>query len=181
MGLLSFRDFTKLILPFVFFSFTRICIITKEKIDNFFSLYQVGFIFPLILSTIFVALGINIQMVEWINDVPRHAGAYNNAHTLAYQMSFYSFFFCYNYLLSEKQSSKVNKISCFMVILSLYCLFNSHTRTAYIGFALFWCVFLYGYKKKIFLLFILSFIIIGLLFSPQINKIFFKEKEKCEF
>ena len=95
----EFREFAKLTLPIVFFFFTTTCISEKYKIDSFFICHVIGFLIPLILSTVFIILGLNIQMVEFLSKVPRHSGVYNGAHTLAYQMSFYSFIFCYNYSL----------------------------------------------------------------------------------
>ena len=91
----EFREFSRLTLPFVFFFFTTTCVYEKIKIDSFFIFFQIGFLIPLILSTVFILLCWNIQLVEHLSKVPRHSGVYSGAHTLAYQMSFFFIHICF--------------------------------------------------------------------------------------
>ena len=161
-------------MPFVFFFFPKTCICEKQRIDSFFSFYQIGFLIPLLLSTAFIILGLKIQLVEYLSEVPRHSGVYYGAHALAYQMSLFSFIFCYNYFLSDNRNKNIRLLSLLMLFLSIYCLYQSHTRTAYIGFVLFWGKFLYSITKKYFIFFFALFFILVLLYSSHISNIFLK-------
>ena len=179
-GTHQFRDFSKLTLPFVFFFYTRTCILEKDKIDSFFKFYIIGFFIPLILSTICIVLGLNIQAVEFLSKVPRHSGVYNGAHTLAYQMSFFSFVFCYNLFLSDNKNRNIKIFCWIMFIFTVFCLFKSYTRTAYIGFVLFWGIFFFGNNRKYFYILAMILVIIGTLFSYQLSNIFLKQKGEAD-
>ena len=62
------------------------------------------------------------------------------------------------------------------MLISLYCLYQSHTRTAFIGFVVFWAGFLYGVNKKYFRFFILIILILSVFFSSQLTNIFLKKE-----
>ena len=174
----EFEDFIKLISPFVFFFSAKIFLNNKNKIEKFLVCYKLGFFFPLLISTLFIILGLRIQMVEFWSEVPRHSGVYSGSHALAYQMLFYSYFFSFYLIITKNKNTKIKIISGVMFALSVYCLYQSHTRTAFIGFFLFWTIFLWRYNRKKFFYFSIFIIIFGIVFSSQLINIFLKKTDE---
>jgi O-antigen ligase len=172
------QGFTKLLLPFVFFFSAITFFKTKQQIEHFLVFYKVGFFIPLLISTIFIILGIRIQMVEFWNQVPRHAGVYSGSHVLAYQMLFFSFIFCFYQSLSIKSNTVIKCFATIMLVLSVYCLYQSHTRTALIGFILFWSIFLWGFNRKYFFIFSFICILFAIFFSSLISNIIWKKVDQ---
>ena len=169
------KEYAKLTMPFVYYAFARLVVIDKKQIDYVFKLYSFSFAIPIILSSIYIILGKNIQLVEWVSKVPRHAGVYSNSHTLAYQMLIFSFIFCYNYFVNPNRTKNFKLVNLIILMISLFCLYKSHTRTALVGIVIFWSIFLFGFNKKYFLYTAIIVGILGVAYGSTINKIFLKD------
>ena len=118
-------------------------------------------------------------MIEWHNKLPRYSGAFPGSHTLAYAMLFFSFFYCILHHVYQFNNSLNRFIIGFFLILSFYCLLKSHTRTAIIGFILFWYIYLWGKNKRTFFITIIIAVFVGIVFSGYIYKFIFK-KDKID-
>jgi hypothetical protein len=172
------RRTAQTILPFIVFFSVR-TIITETKQTKILIIFLViGFLIPIALSTYNIFLGKSIQMVEWHNKLPRFAGAFGGIHTLSYSMLFFSFLYCILHYIYRFKYSLNRLIISFLFILSAYCLYKSLTRTAMIGFLLFWLVYLWGKNKKAFFIAITLSILVGVTFSDHIHSIIFKKQER---
>ena len=58
----------------------------------------------------------------------------------------------------------------------MFCLFKSVVRTAYLGFLLFWSIYLWGYSKKYFTLFLVGLLCVTCLYAGMTKTIFFQTK-----
>ena len=101
-------------------------------------------------------------------------GAFTSSHVLAYIMLFFSFLYCVLNNLYEFKNPLNRYIISLFLLLSIYCLYKSHTRTALIGFVIFWFVYLWGNNKKLFLGATVLTIFAGIIYSGQIYKLIFK-------
>jgi O-antigen ligase len=67
-----------------------------------------------------------------------------------------------------------------MLVLSTYCLYQSHTRTALIGFVLFWSIFLWGNYKRIFLIGGILVLILSFFFLGNISRLIWKKEKQAD-
>jgi O-antigen ligase len=94
-------------------------------------------------------------------------------------MLVFAFIFCYETFITDKRKTRLLNYS--MLILAVYCQFQSHTRTSYIGFVLFWAIFFFGTSKKYFYYLMIVVIAGSLIFSSQITSIFVKKEGEIDF
>lgn len=168
----------ELLLPFILFFSAMTFINRMDQVKHITLLYALGFILPLLFSTVFILLGLRVQMIEFWNKVPRHAGVYSGSHALAYQMLFYSYFFGFHRLIKGNQRNLNKYFFIGMLVLSIYCLYQSHTRTAIIGFLIFWIIHLYGLNKKSFYLLLIIGFFAAFVFQSQIGALFWKKSNE---
>lgn len=172
------REVAILILPFLLFFSVRTFIKDSKQLRTLLIAIFFGFLIPITLSTFNITTGRNIHLVEFWNQLPRHAGAFGGSHTLAYIMLLVSFFFCILYKTYQFKNIINRSIIYILLILSFFCLYQSHTRTAIIGFMLFWFIYLFGNSKKLFFLAVLLIIVAGVIFQAQIRSLFWKTPEE---
>jgi O-antigen ligase len=169
------RKFAKTILPVLLFFSVRMLITDSKQLKTLLIIIVIAFIIPIILSTYNVVTGRSIEMIEIWNKLPRHAGAFTSSHTLAYVMLFFSFFFCILNHVNQKKNIFFRIVILFFLLLSFYCLYQSHTRTAYFGFIIFWFIYLWGTHRKLFYVALVLSIIVGIIFQSLIFQIIFKK------
>jgi len=171
------RDVARTILPFLLFFSVRMFITESTQVRTLVIVLALAFLIPIILSTYNIVLGRNIMVVEIWNKLPRHSGAFGGPHTLAYTMLFFSFLYCILRQVYQFKNFLPRFIICIFLILSFYCLYQSHTRTAIAGFILFWVIYLFGNNKKLFLVAIVLSILVGIMFQNHIYKLVFKKDQ----
>jgi hypothetical protein len=173
----TIHGLARTILPFLLFFSVRLCITDSNKLKTFLVIIVIAFVIPIIVSTVNVMLDRSIEMIERWNQLPRHTGGLSSSHTLAYNMLFFSFLYCIlNYIY--KFINIYNRLFIYlMIIFSFYCLYQSHTRTVYIGFMIFWFIYLWGNNKKLFYGAILLSVVVGIIFHSHVLKIFFKTEQ----
>lgn len=172
------RKVAQTTLPFLLFFSVRIFITRQSQMNTLLTALVLGFLIPITLSTYNVALGRNIQMVEFWNKLSRHSGAFAGSHILAYTMFFFSFFFClFNHFVQPSRRLLRFAIGAFF-LLSIYCLYQSHTRTALIGFIAFWFIYLWGKNRKSFFAAIVVSALAGIIFYGHINSLIWKKNER---
>jgi O-antigen ligase len=136
-----------------------------------------GFLIPITVSTYNVVLGRHIEMIEFWNQVPRHTGAFSGSHVLAYTMLFFSFLYCILHHVYQFENSISRYFIGMFLLLSVYCLYQSHTRTAIIGLIIFWYIYLWGNRKKLFYGAIVLSIVGGIVFHSNITRLVLKKSE----
>jgi len=113
-------------------------------------------------------------MVNYWTGIERFEGAFTSSHPLAYAMLFFSFVYC---LLNRihKLEGKLSRFGLsFFHLLAIYCLYKSYTRTAMVGFIIFWSIYLWGTNKKRFFLAIMACVLITILSYQKIEVIFWQ-------
>ena len=166
----------RVILPFVVFLSVRTFVNDQKQINALLISLCIAYIIPILLSTNDIILSKNIDRVEYLSGVTRFSGVFHGSHILAYAMIIFSFLYC---LLSERSilKSNLSKIAVtLLLVLSIFCLYKSYTRTAYIGFLVFWTVYLFSAKSKIrTIIFISTFVLI--LISANFQEVFWKSEK----
>jgi O-antigen ligase len=170
------RRTSQAILPFILFFSIRTFITETKQVRALLIFLVLGFIIPIAFSTYNIILGKSIQMIEWHNQLPRFAGAFTGIHTLSYSMLFFSFLYCILHHIYQFRNSLNRFLVGFILILSAYCLYKSLTRTAMVGFILFWLIYLWGINKRAFFIAIVISVIVGVVFSNHIYSIVFKKE-----
>ena len=167
----------RVILPFIIFLAVRIFITESKQIGAVVITIVLGYIMPIVISTYRVMTDRDIEMVEWWNKLERHMGVFSSSHDLAYNMFFFVFFCCFlNQIYRFKNS--INKyIMSLFFLLSIYCLYQSHTRTVIIGFIIFLLIYLFGNKRKWFYGAMVLSIVAGIIFHSFIFKLIFKKDQ----
>jgi len=117
-------------------------------------------------------------MVEYLNKLPRHAGAFSGSHVLAYIMLFFSFLYCLAQRTPQLKKAHFRFVISIFLLLSIYCLYQSHTRTALFGFVIFWFIYLWGKNKKIFFVSIVLAIFAGFIYLDNINSLIWKKAQE---
>ena len=171
------RKVAQTILPFVLFFSVRMFITESNQIKVLLIALILAFLIPITVSIYNIKLGRSIEMIEFWNKVPRHGGAFSSSHILAYIMLFFSFLYCTLHHVYQFENSFHRLVINFFLILSVYCLYQSHTRTAYFGFVIFWFIYLFGNKKKLFYGAIVLSVIVGIVFHSQIFSLIFKKSQ----
>lgn len=171
------RKVIQVTLPFLLFFSVRMFITHSSQMSALSIALVLGFLIPICLSTYYVATGQSIEMTEYWNKLPRFQGAFSGSHTLAYAMLFFSFL----YSIFHHAYQVKNTISRFVIysflILSVYCLYQSHTRTALIGFVVFWFMYLWGKNRKSFYAAIVACAVISMIFYGHISSLIWKKNE----
>ena len=172
------RNVAEVTLPFLLFFSVRMFITRQSQMNTLLIALVLGFLIPIIVSTYHVALGRSIEMIEFWNKVPRHMGAFSGSHTLAYAMLFFSFFYCILHHVFQLNKCLHRFGIHALLLLSLYCLYQSHTRTALIGFIAFWFIYLWGKNRKSFFAAIVVSALAGIIFYGHINSLIWKKNER---
>ena len=169
------RKTAKMILPFIVFFSVRTFITQRKQVKFLLIFLVLGFLIPIGFSTYSILLGKSIGMVETHSQLARFSGAFTGIHTLAYSMLFFSFLYCILHHIYRFKSNLNRVIIGFLLILSVFCLYKSLTRTTMIGFIIFWSIYLWGTNKKAFFIFIALSALSSIFFSDVLYTIFFKK------
>jgi len=171
------RKVAQTILPFVLFFSVRMFIMELNQARALLIALILAYIIPITVSTYNVVLGRSIEMIEFWNQLARHSGAFSGSHVLAYTMLFFSFFYCILHRIYQFKKKLHRLVIYFFLMLSVYCLYQSHTRTALIGFMIFWFICLWGNNKKLFYGAIVLSILGGIVFHGHIVRLVLKKAE----
>ena len=173
-------------LPFVMFLAARIFITESKQISVILIAIVVGYLVPIAESTYGIISGQGIEMVSYWTGIERFAGSFRGSHTLAYAMLFFSITCC---LLNwtRQFNGKLSRFGLLVFhLLAIFCLYKSYTRTAIVGFIIFWSIYLWGANKKRLFLAIIACGLIAIFASQKVETIFWQtgafnsgERFKC--
>lgn len=172
-------DFTivaRVTLPFIVFFATRILITEPKQIHTILVALIIGYLMPIVTSTYMIIVGRGIEIVDYWTKITYFQGLYGGSHGLGYAMLFFSFIYCL-----QKQTCQLNgrlaKSGLLVIqLLAIFCLFKSYTRTAMVGFIIFWVIYLWGFNKKRFILAIIASVLLAIVASQQVKIIFLKTR-----
>ena len=172
------RKVTQTILPFLLYFSVRMFVRRTAHLNALFVALVIGFLIPIAVSTFNVVLGRSIELVEYWNKLPRHSGAFAGSHILAYTMLFFSYIYCLALRTPQLKKPYIfGGISVFL-LLSIYCLYESHTRTALFGFVIFWTLYLWGNSKRLFFIAVLLAFFASFTYIDQINSLIWKKGQE---
>ena len=167
------RETIRQLFPFVCFVAIRGIISTEKetKIAVYFML--IGFIVIIWPNAYYIYKGVTLAKVLYITGIERHRGIFQNIHTMAHTMLSFSFLFAYYiYLKKFKPYRFFNLFLVLSMLLSIYGIYKSVTRTVIIGFLLFWSLFLFKYSKKLLIIFLVVSLSAFILYEAKVELIF---------
>lgn len=177
------QEVLKLLLPLLTYTVVKNSVRDKEQYLRTVFLLLVGLAIPLIISAALIAVGEGVQSISYWTGIPRYEGVFAGPHTLAHAATFFLIVTTLYVNLKAKSSNgftwvmtpgKVIVIAL-MVMVVLYCLYESKTRTPILGLIVFLWVFLYRTNKKILIGGTIGLLIAGILSAPIIVPRFFND------
>ena len=166
----------RITLPFIIFFASRLFITNSKQIGILLFALVIGYIMPIFSSTYDILVGRGVEMLNYWTQMQRYEGNFTSSHTFAYSMLFFSFIFCFIKNFCQLNNNMKKYLIFVLLFATFFCLYKSYTRTAFVGFFIFWSVYLYGSNKKYFVYAILLFFIIGIFFFPKASAIFWNSE-----
>jgi O-antigen ligase len=159
----------KLLIPLLSYTATKSIVRDEAQYLELLAWLLAGSTLMAVASTIVIATGGGVDMVNYWTGLARWRGVYNNSHDLGLSMTLFlmaaSLYFVIhqrrraNGGLSSKPRYLISAGLVIAILLALFCLYKSEVRTAILGLAVFLFVLLYGINKR---LLIIGGIIVGL-------------------
>ena len=168
------RIVTQVTLPFILFFAARVMIKKPEEIKLLLTVLIIAYSVLLIGSFYQIMQGTSIKMVESITGIERHAGIFKKIKPFSFAMYLFSIIFYFQIIINRLNSGQIKWALFFLLLISLFCIFKSYARSAYIGLMIFWATSLWGYNKKYFTVVLILSLIIGFIFYTPLWEIFFK-------
>jgi O-antigen ligase len=164
----------RVVMPFLLLFIARTFLQNIQQIKIVIIALIYGYVIPIIFSSYSVFIAKNVDRVEYLTGISRSSGIYQGPHAFAYAMLIFSFIYCiYQQFKIEKKL--YFKITINMILLlSILCLYSTYTRTAFVGFVIFWLILGYSKTNKLnFIILALGALII-IFSSQQLEKVFWK-------
>ena len=181
----SVKTYIKWILPLVTYMVLKRTINSHEQYIKLIYVLIIGYLIPIIWNFIVIVQGKGLGLVIYWTGLERYEGIYHGVHTMAHNMGFFIMLIALYYVLT-KESTTI-KISAFkyiilfiLVLLALYCIYKSGTRTVYVGLLVFFIAWLFKYNKKLLVLFSIMSVVTILLAAPILKTLFFDVVEAVE-
>jgi len=170
----SYVEWTaRVILPFLIFFSVRTFVNDRYDVEMVLIALCIGYLIPISVSVYTVAFGQSIERVDYLSKVIRYRGAFKGTHVLGYSMLFFSFLYCLMKRMTIVRKQTLIGISVFL-ILSVFCLYKSYTRTALVGFTIFWLIYLWSDPKKIRFWICIVSAFTAIITSQTLEKVFWK-------
>ena len=173
----NIREMSKVIFPmFIYFlaRSSRISIVDTYKV---LFVLVVVFSFPMIFNALLIVGNYGSRGIGYWTGIERFQGIYGGPHTLAHESLIYIFLVVFMMYLMQLAKVKFDKkwIYFFLVVivLALFNVYKSYTRTVYFGLTLFAIIFLIGNKKYLFVTIISLIAFIFIAQSEAFRTLFF--------
>jgi hypothetical protein len=138
----------------------------------------VGYALLIFGSFVEVLRGTSIGKYEFYSQVQRHQGLFLRIHVFAYVLLCFSFL--YGLILThakiEQRCWRVGLLLSYAV--SLFCLYKTYTRTAFVGLCLFWLTYFCGRKRTFLFAYLIAVLSIGVICHGTIENIFWKTADR---
>ena len=171
------RQVMRVVLPFLLFFAARVSINNNEQIRIILIFLILGYAYPILGSMFDILQGISVDMIVYQTGVERYKGQFFKIHAFGHSMAFFSFIYALSNQYMQDGKKIVKILLFFLFLASIFCLFKSYVRTAFLGFLLFWGLYLWGYRKRYFALFLVGLLCIVCLYMGTAKTIFFQVKE----
>ncbi|MBI4775000.1 MAG: hypothetical protein HY788_12615 [Deltaproteobacteria bacterium] len=170
------RETARQILPFVCFFATAAMLTSRDHIRIIILFMLITYVSVIWLNAYYIYKGVTVGMVIYWTGLERYKGLFESIHAMAHTMLVYSFLLALYLLVRKPAIRAFSHVYRLLLILSLlssmYCIYKSATRTAILGFLIFWIIFLFGYSKKLLFLFCTLLILISVIQYGAVRTIF---------
>jgi hypothetical protein len=176
----SVKEVGRMTLPFVVFFYARLKLNNDEKIKIVLAACVIGYIYPIIGSTISLLAGYAGFQLVWHSGVMKSSGILSKIHPFAHAMLFFSFLYALFIQTIEEDNRKMRILLFCLVALATFCLYKSSVRTVFLGFIVFWGFYLLVMNWKYFIIFgvaLLCFIVANQLY---LEKLFWQTTDRKE-
>jgi len=170
----SVREIGRMTLPFVVFFYARMKLDDDTKIKILLAACVIGYIYPLIGSVISILAGYAGVKLVWHSGLMKSSGILTEVHSYGHAMLFFSFLYALFIQTVEEDSRRIRIFLFCLVVLSTFCLYKSSVRTVFLGYVVFWGLYLLAINRKYFVVFgfaLLCFIVANQL---QLEKVFWQ-------
>jgi hypothetical protein len=167
----SMREVGRMTLPFVVFFYARMKLDDDKKIKILLAACVIGYIYPLIGSAISILAGYAGVQLVWHSGVMKSSGILSEIHSYGHAMLFFSFLYALFLQTIEEDNRRIRIFLFCLVVLSTFCLYKSSVRTVFLGYVVFWGVYLLAMNRKFFVIFVfalLCFIVANQLYFEKV-------------
>jgi hypothetical protein len=167
----SMREVGRMTLPFVVFFYARMKLDDDKKIKILLAACVIGYIYPLIGSAISILAGYAGVQLVWHSGVMKSSGILSEIHSYGHAMLFFSFLYALFLQTIEEDNRRIRIFLFCLVVLSTFCLYKSSVRTVYLGYVVFWGIYLLAMNRKFFVIFVfalLCFIVANQLYLEKV-------------
>ena len=179
----NLREIARVVFPFVVFFAIEALVTNRNQAEMLIKIFIIGLSLTILINFFEIAiLGKSGEIFRgYGQSVIRYGGLTGGEHTLAHMMSvfWFTFFLCsiFNFDMIKKR-----KICWYvLLIMSLYCIYKSYTRTVFLGLVIFILVYSYGLGKKKFITCLLIIISVVLIFKGILFVAFGDVKEALKY
>ena len=171
----------RLLLPFVTFFAVRTFADDYKKVRLLLILLLIGYIVPVFFSAALIYKDASVTIIDYYSGLARQKGVFAHVHSLGHAMVFFSYIYAC-FIGEERFKGKLfNFILHVAFVLSVFSLYKSYVRSAYVGFLSFWLIFFIGRNKRYFLVLLLAIISYTLwdsVLSENFDTIFWKTSSR---
>lgn len=161
-------------LPLLTFIVAKNIITEKQQFQQLLFLFIAGFAIPVAASSVLIALGGGLQYEQYWTGELRYEGVYDGAHNLGHNVTFMIMLIVIYVTLrrsnQEDGEREIGKGKRFfmgaLVVLGLYCLYQSRLRTAIVGLILFTVIYLFYFNKRMLILGMTGLLALSVIFAP---------------
>jgi hypothetical protein len=164
-------------MPFITFFAARTFLDSPRKVRIVLFALIAGYVIPIVGSSFMIFSDASIKEIDYYSEVERQTGLYRGTHTLAHSMSFFSVLFAF-FLQNKPNIPRLRRYIVYITfVLSVYCFWNSYTRSVYLGFVIFWMFYFFQWRKRYFIVGFMSLLLFVLWKLPTLSNIFLKSSE----
>ena len=165
----------KYILPFVVYFAARSFVENEKDVRLLIVLMIVGYAIPVFGSTIIMATGKTSAYLIYGSGMRRMQGLFEGVHTTAHYMVSYSFIYALSLSNKDKMNLNFKVFALIIFVLSIFCLWNTYVRSAFLGMLFFWMFYLYKVNKRYLVILVTVLSILGVIYGAVFHSIFWKD------
>jgi O-antigen ligase len=168
------RTIAQVTLPFILFFAIRLMIGKPKEIKFLLTALIIAYCFLLVGSLYQIIQETSISFVEPITGIERHAGLFKRIKPFSFSLFLFSVFFYFQVIIYQLNNRQIKWGLFILLIISIFCLFKTYSRTTYIGLAIFWAISLWGHNKKYFSVVLILSLVLGFIYFANLEQIFIK-------
>ena len=170
----NYRAVARIVLPLLPFFLVQAVIHSQRQVKVLTLWLALGFIIPIVGSALLIASGISSYEVTQ-SGLQRQEGLTSGVHTAAHTMLIFSYVYALLKVQAKNQSRIWRWLLFILLLLSIYCIWKTYTRTVWLGGMLFWLIFLWARSKRWFWSLLMVGFIGALIYSTQLQDLFWQK------